>query len=67
MMDSVVTSGHILLSNRLAGRIRRAEKVDIKDGAEASVFGANILPYCLLLLVLSSGAAGGGCWTLFVL
>lgn len=66
-MNTIVTSGHILLSNRLAGRIGRVEKVDIKEGAEASVFGVNILPYCLLLLVLSSGAAGGGCWTLFIL
>lgn len=66
-MNTIVTSGHILLNNRLAGRIGRVEKVDIKEGAEASVFGVNILPYCLLLLVLSSGAAGGGCWTLFIL
>lgn len=67
-MNTIVTSGHILLSNnRLEGRKGRAEEVDIKEGAEATMFRESILSYCLLLLVLSSGAVGGRCWTFLVL
>lgn len=46
--------------------IGRVDRVNMEEGAEAKVIESSILSYYLFLLVLSSGAAGGGCWTLLL-